>query len=57
VERTLEQASRLTPDDLRQVAGRWLRHPSLSLVGPAEALDPAAALWGEHPLSQGSPQD
>ncbi|MCX5953779.1 MAG: pitrilysin family protein [Cyanobacteria bacterium] len=57
VERTLEQASRLTPDDLLEAAGRWLRHPSLSLVGPAEGLDPAAALWSDHPLSQGAGQD
>jgi len=56
VERTLERASRLTPDDLQHAAGRWLRHPSLSLVGPAEGLDPAEAVWGDHPLSQGPPQ-
>jgi zinc protease len=57
VERTLEQASCLTPEDLLQVAGRWLLHPSLSLVGPAEALEPVATLWGDHPLSQGPPQE
>jgi hypothetical protein len=25
-------------------------------VGPAEGLDPAEAVWGDHPLSQGPPQ-
>jgi len=57
VERTLERASGLTPHDLQQAAMRWLRHPSLSLVGPAEGLEPAAAVWGDHRLSQGPPQD
>lgn len=57
VERTLERASRLTPDDLQQAALQWLRHPSLSLVGPAEGLEPAAAVWGDHCLSQGPPRD
>ena len=57
VERTLERASRLSPDELQQAALRWLRHPSLSLVGPAEGLEPAAAVWGDHRLSQGPPRD
>jgi predicted Zn-dependent peptidase len=57
VERTLERASGLTPHDLQQAALRWLRHPSLSLVGPAEGLAPAAAVWTDHRLSQGPPQD
>ena len=57
VERTLERASHLTPDDLQQAALRWLRHPSLSLVGPAGGLEPAAAVWGDHRLSQGPPRD
>ena len=53
VELTLAKAARLTPEDLRQAAVRWLSHPSLSLVGPSDALNPAVTAWRDHPLSQG----
>jgi zinc protease len=51
LELQLERAARLTPEDLLSAAGRWLRTPSLSLVGPAPALEAAGAAWSRHPLS------
>jgi predicted Zn-dependent peptidase len=51
LEHQLELAARLTPVDVRAAAGRWLRTPSLSLVGPAPALEAARAAWLRHPLS------
>ncbi len=53
-ERCLELAASLNPDDLRQVARRWLSRPSLSLVGPAEAIAAASAAWRAHALSHAS---
>jgi predicted Zn-dependent peptidase len=45
VERCLEQATLLTPDDLLQAARRWLQRPHLSLCGPAPALAAATRAW------------
>lgn len=50
-ERCLERAEALEPDDLRAAARRWLVRPSLSLVGPAEAIAAAASAWQAHDLS------
>jgi predicted Zn-dependent peptidase len=47
LDRCLERAADLDAEHLRAVAGRWLRRPSLSLVGPAEALSQAAAHWSQ----------
>ncbi|MBM5815471.1 MAG: insulinase family protein [Cyanobacteria bacterium K_Offshore_surface_m2_239] len=55
LELQLERAARLTPEDLRDAAGRWLRTPSLSLVGPAAALEASGAAWSHHPLSAPAP--
>ncbi len=52
----LERAARLTPEDLLAAAGRWLGRPSLSLVGPAPALQAASDAWQRHPLSAPAPQ-
>jgi predicted Zn-dependent peptidase len=52
VERMLARAAVLTPDEVLGAARRHLRGPSLSLVGPAEALAAATAAWQEHPLSR-----
>jgi predicted Zn-dependent peptidase len=49
-ERALERAGSLGPQDLREAARRWLRTPCLSLVGPATALEAAAAAWRQGPL-------
>ncbi|MEB3317455.1 MAG: pitrilysin family protein [Cyanobacteriota bacterium] len=51
LELQLERAARLTPEELLAAAGRWLGRPSLSLVGPAPALQAASAAWLRHPLS------
>ncbi|MEB3259305.1 MAG: pitrilysin family protein [Cyanobacteriota bacterium] len=51
LELQLERAARVTPEDLHAAAARWLRTPSLSLVGPAAALETAGAAWSRHPLS------
>jgi predicted Zn-dependent peptidase len=51
----LERAERLTPEDLLAAAGRWLRTPNLSLVGPTPALEAARAAWLRHPLSSAPP--
>jgi zinc protease len=47
---SLEQARSLSAAELLTVAQRHLRDPHLSLCGPQEALDTAAAAWGNHPL-------
>lgn len=52
----LERAARLTPEDLLAAAGRWLGRPSLSLVGPAPALQAASEAWLRHPLSAPVPR-
>jgi predicted Zn-dependent peptidase len=57
LELQLERAARLTPEDLLAAAGRWLGRPSLSLVGPAPALQAASAAWLRHPLSAPSPRE
>jgi len=51
VESQLERAGQLTPSDLLEAASRWLQQPSLSLVGPASALQSATLAWKQHPLS------
>jgi predicted Zn-dependent peptidase len=45
VEHCLERAGRLTAEDLRLAAGRWLSRPALSLCGPAAALRAAQRCW------------
>lgn len=50
-ERCLERAAALDPVVLREVARRWLRRPSLSLVGPPEAVSAAVSAWQAHGLS------
>ncbi|MEY2643870.1 MAG: hypothetical protein RLZZ611_519 [Cyanobacteriota bacterium] len=47
----LEQAAQLTPADLQQAAQALLQRPSLSLCGPAEALQAAERVWNRNPLS------
>ena len=37
--------------DLLAAAGRWLRQPSLSLVGPRASLQAAEQAWHHHPLN------
>lgn len=51
LDRQLERAARLTPENLLAAAGRWLARPSLSLVGPAPALQAGREAWLRHPLS------
>jgi zinc protease len=51
LDRQLERAAQLTPEDLRAAAGRWLARPSLSLVGPSSALQAGREAWLHHPLS------
>lgn len=51
-ERCLERAATLLPADLLVVAQRHLRRPSLSLVGPAQAVAAATAAWQDHGLSR-----
>lgn len=51
----LQQAGELTPSDLLEAAHRWLQQPSLSLVGPAPALQDAERAWLAHPLSGAAP--
>jgi len=48
----LEQAAQLTPADLQQAAQALLTRPSLSLCGPAEALQAGERVWNRHPLSR-----
>ena len=49
-EQALVQAAALRPADLQAAAQCWLSRPSLSLVGPSEALAGAEAAWRTHPL-------
>lgn len=49
-ERCLEQAAELGPVELRAVAQHRLSKPSLSLVGPPEAILAAEAAWRRHGL-------
>ncbi len=51
-ERGLEQAAGLAPADLQAAAQRWLGQPSLSLVGPSEAIAGAEVAWRAHPLGR-----
>ena len=51
-DRCLDEAARLTPADLHNVAQRLLSKPSLSLCGPAEALGQGERVWQRHPLSR-----
>jgi predicted Zn-dependent peptidase len=51
-ERCLAQAAGLAPADLQAAAQRWLGRPSLSLVGPSEAIAAAGAAWGAHALAR-----
>jgi len=55
LESQLELAGQLTPSDLLEAASRWLQRPSLSLVGPASALQSATLAWKQHPLSGSAP--
>jgi predicted Zn-dependent peptidase len=57
LELNLLQAVELTPEDLRGAAGRWLRQPSLCLVGPGSALHAAQRAWDSHPLNSSAPPD
>ena len=56
VRRVLERAPALGSEDLRGAARHWLAAPSLSLVGPAPALEQAERAWLDHPLSRRSGQ-
>ena len=51
----LQRAGELTAADLLAVAQRRLQQPSLSLCGPASAVEEAQAIWLQHPLSRQSP--
>ena len=51
-EHGLEQAAAFSPADLQAAAQRWLGCPSLSLVGPIEAIAGAEAAWRAHPLGR-----
>jgi predicted Zn-dependent peptidase len=51
VRRVLERAPALGAGDLQAAARRWLTAPSLSLVGPAPALEQAHRAWLHHELS------
>ncbi len=44
-DRCLAEAATLTPADLQAAAQSLLAHPSLSLCGPADALQQAEAVW------------
>ena len=57
VEQTIQRASALTPTDLKATAKRWLKTPSLSLVGPQAALAEIRGSWDRHPLSASCPLD
>jgi len=50
-DRSLQEAARLSPADLQAAARRLLGQPSLSLCGPAKALQQAERVWRQHPLS------
>jgi zinc protease len=52
VRQVMERAPGLDAEDLRAAAHRWLAVPSLSLVGPAPALERAHQAWLNHGLSR-----
>jgi predicted Zn-dependent peptidase len=49
-DRSLEAAEALTADALQAAARHLLLRPSLSLCGPADALQAAERVWNAHPL-------
>jgi zinc protease len=51
IAQVLERAPRLGAADLQAAARRTLAVPSLSLVGPAPAVEAASRAWSAHPLS------
>lgn len=55
VRQVMGRAPGLGAEDLRAAARRWLQAPSLSLVGPAPALDQAHQAWLNHGLSRPAP--
>lgn len=55
-DRSLAEAAQLRPDDLLAAARTLLAAPSLSLCGPASALEQAEAVWRRHSLSRSQPQ-
>ncbi len=55
VRQVMERAPGLGAEDLRAAARRWLQSSSLSLVGPAPALDQAHQAWLNHGLSRPAP--
>jgi predicted Zn-dependent peptidase len=50
-DRSLAEAAQLSPDDLLASARSLLAAPSLSLCGPASALQQAETVWQRHSLS------
>ena len=50
-DRCLEEAAALTPADLQAAAQTLLASPSLSLCGPASALQDAKTVWQRHGFS------
>jgi zinc protease len=50
-DRSLHEAAELSSDQLLQAARELLTAPSLSLCGPASALQQAEAVWQRHSLS------
>jgi hypothetical protein len=50
-DRSLSEAAQLSPDDLLAAARSLLAAPSLSLCGPASALQQAELVWQRHSLS------
>ncbi len=52
VRQVMERAPGLNAEDLRAAARRWLATPSLSLVGPAQALEQGHQAWRSHGLSR-----
>ena len=51
-DRCLQEAAELTPADLQAAARSLLANPSLSLCGPASALEEAESVWAGHALSR-----
>lgn len=51
-DRSLREAAELTPHDLHAAALKLLSQPSLSLCGPASAIEAAEAVWSTHPLNR-----
>lgn len=52
VRQVMERAPGLDAENLRAAARRWLATPSLSLVGPAPALEQGQRAWRSHGLSR-----